>query len=81
MCLSELLFQIAGHCFRERLTRSAAGLFHQAETLGFGTLPFPCRPTDAHPPQGGKQPIRPEPAIGPSPRAIGATESSIDGRC
>ena len=45
--------------FRERLTHSAADLFHQAGTLGFGTLPFPSTPRDARLLQAGKQRMRP----------------------
>ena len=48
MCRSEGLFQMTGHCFHERLTRLAAGLFHPAGTHGSGTLPFQPKPRQAH---------------------------------
>ena len=81
MCRSEVLFQMTGHCFPERPTRWAAGLFHQAETLGSGTSPFLSRRTKVHLPQGVNQHMRPGAAIGWSRRAIGAIESSIDEQC
>jgi len=47
MCRSEALFQMTGHCFHERLTRLAAGLFRQAGTHGSGTSLF--QPTPGRP--------------------------------